>query len=113
MSDDRLYLIHIRECIERIRKYTEDGRDAFMSNTMIQDAVVRNLQVLGESSGRLSDECRQSHPEIGWRGMKGFRNIVVHDYLGIDFKRVWDTVEHDLAPLNLAIETMLKDLEGK
>src|SRR5947209_3346110 len=102
--DDRLYLIHIRECIDRIRTYTIAGREVFLSETLIQDAVVRNLQVLAESTQRLSEALKQSHPQIDWRGIKGFRNVVVHDYLGIDIKRVWDSVENDLAPLKATID---------
>jgi uncharacterized protein with HEPN domain len=112
VTDDKLYLIHIRECIERIRKYTASGRDVFMSDGMIQDAVVRNLQLLAESTLQLSDGLKQRYPQIDWRGIKGFRNVVVHDYLGIDIKRVWDSVEHDLDSLKAAVDAMLADIKG-
>lgn len=79
MNDDRLYLIHILECIERVEEYTVDGEAEFQSSTLIQDAVVRNLQILSESTQRLSDESKDSHPVIDWRGISGFRNILVYN----------------------------------
>ena len=96
MKDERLYLVHIRECIERIEKYTRDGRAAFMESELIQDAVLRNLQTLAESTQRLSDETRSAHPEIDWKGIAGFRNVLVHGYLGVDIARCWEIVEVEL-----------------
>lgn len=73
----------MRECGDRIEQYVSGGRDTFMHSTLIQDAVLRNLQTLGQSAGRLSDTLRDSRPEVNWRGIIGLRNILIHDYLGI------------------------------
>ena len=108
MRDDRLYLIHITECIERIERYTVPGDEAFFSDTMIQDAVLRNLLTLSESTQRLSDALKVQHPEVDWASIAAFRNVVVHDYLGIDLPRVWDIVECDLPNLKRAISTILE-----
>jgi uncharacterized protein with HEPN domain len=108
MKDDRLYLIHIAECIERIERYTAPGRDDFLSDTMIQDAVLRNLHTLSESKQRLSDALKDQHPEVDWTSIAAFRNVVVHDYLGIDLPRIWDIVARDLPALKLAIDAMLE-----
>lgn len=110
MKDDRLYLIHILECIDRIERYTVDGGDAFMEDTRTQDAVMRNLQTLAESTQRLSDELRQKYPDIEWRNIAAFRNVAVHDYLGINLKQTWDIVADDLPVLKHQIETVVKDL---
>ncbi len=110
MKDDRLYLIHILECIERIERYTADGGDAFVDDTKTQDAVMRNLQTLAESTQRLSDELRQRYPDIEWRNIAAFRNVAVHDYLGIDLRQVWDIVADDLPVLKRQIEAVMKDL---
>jgi uncharacterized protein with HEPN domain len=99
MSDDRLYLIHIREAIGRIEEYVQDGREAFLESRLIQDAVVRNLQTLAESTQRLSDAFKQAHPDIDWRAIAGFRNVLVHDYLGVDVARVWQIIEKQLPRL--------------
>ena len=88
MRDDKLYLLHITECLDRIETYVAGGRDTFLGSTLIQDAVIRNLQVLGESTRRLSQNTRDASPEIDWRGIAAFRNVLVHDYLGLTLVRV-------------------------
>jgi uncharacterized protein with HEPN domain len=108
VRDDRLYLIHIIECNERIERYTAPGDDAFFSDTMIQDAVPRNLHTLSESTQRLSDALKDRHPEVDWTSIAAFRNVVVHDYLGIDLPLVWDIVVRDLPTLKRAISTILE-----
>lgn len=110
MKDDRLYLIHITECIQRIRAYIKDGKESFRRSSMVQDAVIRNLQTLAESSQRISSALKAAHPEIDWRGIAGFRNVVVHDYLGLDVENVWEIVERDVPDLQRKIEALLKTI---
>jgi len=69
VKDDRLYLIYIKECIERVIMYTEEGKDVFFADTKTQDAVMRNLQILAESTQRLSDPLKEKHPEMDWRNI--------------------------------------------
>ncbi len=109
MKDDRLYLIHISECIGRIERYASGGRAEFMASTLIQDAVLRNLHTLAESTRNLSDRLKEGHKEIDWRGISGFRNIVVHDYLGVDLAYCWQIVERDIPYLKGAITSMLAE----
>jgi len=96
VKDHAVYLIHIRECIERIENYTEEGAEGFFSDAKTQDAVLRNPHTLSESTQRLSQHLKVSHPEVDWRGISGFRNIPVHDYLGVNLVRIWEVVERDL-----------------
>jgi uncharacterized protein with HEPN domain len=98
LKDDR-YLIHIKECIERVKSYTENGKEAFFEDTKTQDAVLRNLQILAESTQRLSDKLKDDHPEVDWRGISAFRNVAVHGYLSIDIAQTWNIVEQVLPPL--------------
>jgi uncharacterized protein with HEPN domain len=108
MKDDRLYLIHIKECIERIDSYIGDtGKSEFLESTIMQDAVIRNLQVLAESSQRLSDEAKESREDIDWYKISGFRNILVHDYLGLDLDTVWNIVANEVPSLKKAVKEML------
>ena len=108
MKDDRLYLIHISECIERIESYmTEKDKQQFLDSSLIQDAIIRNLQVLSESTQRLSDAAKESMSEVDWFKIAGFRNVLVHDYLGIDIERVWNILEKDLPALKKAVQKML------
>lgn len=110
MKDDRTYLNHIQECIARIQSYVSGGEESFMSSTLVQDAVLRNLQTLGESSQRLSPTMQAAHPAVNWRGMAGFRNILVHNYLGVNLVRVWALIEQFLPELEGQIQTMLHEL---
>ncbi len=103
---DRVLLEHIRECIDRIREYTGFNRDSFYASRLVQDAVVRNLQLLAESTQRLSKAVKESEGNIPWRAISGFRNVLVHGYLEIDLDAVWSVVEHDLPDLAEAIERM-------
>ncbi|OHB55073.1 MAG: hypothetical protein A2173_07905 [Planctomycetes bacterium RBG_13_44_8b] len=109
MKDDRLYLIHISECIERIESYIKGkNKKDFINSPLIQDAVVRNLQILAESTQRLSDEFKERESEIDWFELAGFRNVLVHDYLGLDIERVWNILVKDLPTLKIAIQRMLE-----
>jgi uncharacterized protein with HEPN domain len=109
MKDDRLYLIHLSESIAKIESYTK-GLDfaSFMQNTLVQDAVLRNLQVLAESTQRLSEDFKKLHPEIEWYKIAGLRNILVHDYLGIDLETVWTVVTDKLPELKDVAQAALK-----
>ena len=86
---DRRYLEYVLSRIERIGRYTQGGRGAFLDDDKTQDAVLRNLHTLAESTQRASDDLEARHPEVDWRAIAGFRNVVVHDYLGMDPEQVW------------------------
>ena len=104
---DRVLLAHMGECIERIREYTAGDRSRFEVSRLVQDAVIRNLQTLTESSQRLSDEVKATEPQVPWRELAGFRNVIVHGYLGIDLAAVWLVVDQDLPPLAAALARMV------
>jgi len=108
--DDRLYLIHVQERIARIVLYTAEGKPPFLADTKTQDAVLRNLHTLAESSQRISEPLKASRPDVDWRSIAAFRNVVVHDYLGIDLNQVWDIVQNDLPGLKRAVAAMLEEL---
>ena len=103
---DQVLLEHIRECITRIQDYTAGGRSAFYEALLVQDAVVRNLQVLSESTQRLSDSIKHTEPDIPWRAIRDFRNVLTHGYLQIDAEVVWSVVEKDLPALADAVDRM-------
>lgn len=110
MKDDRLYLIHIKECIERVIMYTEEGKNFFFADIKTQDAVMRNLQILAESTQRLSDILKEKHPEVDWRNISGFRNVAVHEYMKMDVIRIWDIVEQDIPLLKEQIERIMSEI---
>ena len=103
---DLTLLEHIRERIARIEEYTGGERSRFYDSRLVQDAVVRNLQTIAESTQRLSDGLRATEPEIPWRAIAGFRNVLVHDYFEIDLDAVWSVVEQDLPRLVGAVDRM-------
>ena len=96
----------MRDCLERILEYTHADRSRFDGSRLVQDAVIRNLQTLAESSQRLSDDIKSTEPQIPWRDLAGFRNVIVHGYLGIDLGAVWLVVEQDVPTLAEAVARM-------
>jgi uncharacterized protein with HEPN domain len=110
LKDDRVYLRHILPCISRIEQYTTAGRETFFSSHLIQDGVIRNLQTLAESSQRLSDATKGLYPLIDWKGLAGFRNVLVHDYLGVDLDYVYRAVEQDVPRLKQGCMAALQGL---
>jgi len=110
MKDDEVYLRHVLECIDAIREYTAEGRKAFFTDRRTRKATLRELQELAESTQRLSSTLKEQHPEIPWTGIAGFRNVLVHDYLGLSNERVWTIIGRDLPALRTVIEQMLDEL---
>ena len=105
-----MLLAHMRDCLARIAEYTNAERSRFDTSRLVQDAVIRNLQTLAESSQRLSSEIKGTEPQIPWRDLAGFRNVIVHGYLGIDLGAVWLVVEQDLPALTEAVNRMAAHL---
>ncbi|RZM82144.1 HepT-like ribonuclease domain-containing protein [Leptolyngbya iicbica] len=103
MRDDGLYLSNILECIQRIESYVTEGKAAFMDNSMMQDAVIRNFEIIGEATKRLSETVKRDHAEIPWRQMAGFRDVLIHDYLSVDMNEVWSVIERDLPVIKPAL----------
>ena len=107
---DQIYVEHMLECNERVERFAYQDRNTFMRSDLVQDAVVRNLQTLSESSQRLSDEVKNTQSHIDWRAITGFRNILVHDYMGLDLETIWLVIENDLPALKDALNAMQADL---
>ena len=92
-TSDRTYLLHIRDAINRIEQYASAGRAEFFAKSHWQDAIIRQLEVVGEASKRLSDELRSANPAVPWRRICGLRDVLIHDYMGVDLDAVWSIVK--------------------
>jgi len=101
------------ECIEHVLEYCREGEASFRESRLIQDAVLRKLQILAESSQRLSDGCKGRAVEIPWRAMSGFRNVIVHDYFGVDLDAIWRLISTQLGPLKISLENLRSVVEAK
>jgi len=108
VKDDRVYLLHISECIADIEEFTSQGEHEFFNDKRTQLAVLRSLQTLAESSQRLSAASKDSRPEVNWRKIAGFRNILVHGYLALNLNLVWQIMRRDLPVLKSAVAAMLE-----
>lgn len=112
-TTNRLYLLHIRDAICQIEAYTSGvSQPMFENDTMRHDAVIRQLEIIGEASRHLSDDFQQEHSEIPWHAIIGMRNRIAHDYLNIDLKVVWEAVHHDLPTLKQFVEQQLQKSGG-
>jgi len=103
--EDSVYLAHIHDAISRIRSYL-DGitEDEFLETPLIQDGVIRQIQIIGEAAKRLSSDFRAERSEIPWKDVAGMRDKLVHDYMGVDLDAVWDTARRDIPALKTALE---------
>lgn len=111
MKDDKVYLISILESIENIEEFTKGGEGEFLITKVIQHAVIRNLEVMGEASKKISNELKKDFPEIPWREMAGLRDVLIHDYLGVDNQRVWNVVQNELPELKEKVKKVLDNLK--
>ena len=110
---DELYLADIAEAAKRAISYTAElSYEQFLDNTQVQDAVLRNLQVIGEASKKVSASLRKAYPNLPWREMAGIRDRVVHDYFGVDYRVVWEVVQRDLPRLLSLIQVILDQENG-
>ena len=104
--DERQYLQDILDCIERIESYISD-KQSFTSENLVQDAVMRNLEIIGEAATHLSQDTTNALSEVAWRDAIDMRNFLIHGYLMVDLGVVWRTVELDLPKMRAAIEHFL------
>ncbi len=107
MKDDRVFLAHVRDAITKIDSYTQEGRAAFFADTKTQDAVIRNLEIIGEAVKNLSADLRAQHPEMPWTRIAGMRDVLIHDYFGVRLQTVWNAVEHRLPELKRYVEALM------
>jgi len=107
VKDDRVYLRHILEALNAIAEYTTDGKEAFFQRRLVQDGVIRNLEIIGEAAKNVSTALRDANPDIPWQKIAGLRDVLIHQYFGVDLEAVWQMVEHRLPTLKTRILSLL------
>jgi len=107
MKNDHAYLCHIRDSIVKIESYATVGKETFMTVSHWQDAIIRNLEIIGEATKQLSQPLKEQYPNIPWRNIAGLRDVLIHNYMGVDLESVWNVVENDLPLLKKHIKTIL------
>ena len=106
--DVHLYLQDIRTCCERVLRYTHNmTRDEWLADEMAYDATLRNLEIIGEAVAHLPENVRDRHPEVEWRQIRAFRNVVAHHYFALDTDLVWDVIENRIADLLTQIQKVI------
>ena len=107
--DYKVYLDDIKDAIKRIEEYTKDMLfEDFLPNTLVQDAVLRNLMVIGEAAKSLPAKVTQKPGEVEWKEIAGLRDILIHQYFGVDLETIWDIVVTDLPKLKKCVSGLLK-----
>ena len=109
--DEKHYLSDILESIEAIEIYLENiSYEEFINDRKTYSATIRELEVIGEAVSKISDEIKAKYQDVLWQPIKNFRNKIVHEYFGIDYKMVWDIVKNELPILNSQISNIINDI---
>ena len=111
-KDPRIFLRHILESLSLISEYTSNlSKDTFLASPQGQDAVIRRLEVIGEAVRNLPTEFRGEHPEVPWCQIAGMRDVLIHEYFGVDLELTWQTIQDDLPDLDRSLSAILLETE--
>lgn len=110
MKDDRPYLADIVQALERVEEIGRRGREAFLADWLLQDAAIRNFEIVGEAAKRVSPALQAAHPEIPWADLAGFRDVLIHQYFRVDLEIVWALIERRVGTLRGDVARLLAAL---
>lgn len=107
--DYTLFIEDIVTCIEKIERYTSNiSFEEFCGNDMAVDAVIRNFEIIGEAVKKIPEEIKRRYADVEWKEAAGFRDVLIHDYFGIDREAVWDTLRNNIPPFKKQIAKVLE-----
>lgn len=110
--DIGVFLEDILESIDRIEEYTKDiSEEEFYETVSLQDAVIRRFEIVGEAVKRLPQELKDKYSEIPWKEISGTRDILIHEYFGVNLERIWKTIQRDILPFKNRLQNMLKEID--
>jgi uncharacterized protein with HEPN domain len=108
IKDGLAYIDHILDCIRKIYEFSKGlSLKDFKTNELVQDAIIRNIEIIGEASKKISKGTKQTYYKIPWKEIAGIRDKLIHDYLGVDVAVVWETIHQDIPTL----EKLIKEIE--
>ena len=111
MNKDRARILHILEAIDKIEALVSKGRDLYDSDETIQDSIIRKLEIIGEAVKSLSPEIKEKYPEIPWKQLGGMRDVLIHQYFGVDLDTVWDIANKRIPQLSAVFMAIMKEIE--
>lgn len=112
MKDDRPYLADILQALHRVEEVRRRGAEAFRADWVLQDAAIRNFEIVGEAVKRVSPALQAAHPEIPWADLAGFRDVLIHQYFRVDLEMVWALMEQRVAQLHEAVARLVAGLDA-
>lgn len=113
-KDPEIFIEHILECIKRIEEYTKGiTKDVFSNSPQIQDAIIRRIEIIGEAVKNIPGDIKDKYPDIPWKRIAGMRDILIHEYFGIDLELTWEVAKEEIFELKKKILKVKEDLKEK